>query len=329
MRALVTGGNGFLGGAIVSKLLEQGHQVRSIARRASPDLQKKGVEVVQGDIADLRATEKAVSECDVVFHVAAKAGVWGSWQEYYRSNVVGTENIINACRRSNVPKLVYTSSPSVVFGGSDLCGVDESIDYPTKYIAYYPETKAMAERAVIAANDKHLSTVSLRPHLIWGPGDQHLVPRIVERAAKKKLRIVGTGDYLVDSTYIDNAADAHILAAESLTPNAPHAGKSYFISNGEPMNVGELINKIVASAGLPPVTKHIPKRVAYVAGAISEVVYRALRINKEPLMTRFVAEQLATAHYFDISGAKRDFGYSPKISIEEGLVRLGRALRST
>jgi nucleoside-diphosphate-sugar epimerase len=323
MKALVTGANGFLGGAIARALLARGDQVKSLARSDSPVIRALGVETIRGDIGDAKTVRDAAEGCDVVFHVAAKAGVWGPANEYFQTNVVGTENVIEACRTHGITRLVHTSSPSVVFAGGDLRGVDESVPYPTKFLAEYPRTKAMAERAVMAANDAKLATVALRPHLIWGPGDQHLVPRIVARARAGKLRKVGSGAYAVDSTYIDNAADAHIAAADSLAPGAPHAGKAYFISNGEPLDVGVLIDRIVGAAGLPPVTRSVPVKVAYVAGWLSEIVFGAFRIEREPLMTRFVAEQLSTAHYFDIGGAKRDFGWSPKISIDEGMRRLG------
>ncbi|HEY4261518.1 MAG TPA: NAD-dependent epimerase/dehydratase family protein, partial [Schlesneria sp.] len=285
------------------------------------------------DVADAAAVLAAASDCDVVFHVAAKAGVWGTYESYHLANVVGTENVLSACRTHQIPKLVYTSSPSVVFSGSDEAGINESAPYPHSYLTHYPKTKAIAERGVLAANGERLanggllSTVALRPHLIWGPGDNHLVPRLIERARTGKLRRVGSGKNLVDTVYIDNAAEAHILAAQKLEPGSPVAGKAYFITNGEPVPLWDLINRMLACANLPPVKKHISANAAYMVGAILEAVYKITGRRDEPPMTRFVARQLATAHWFDISAARNDFGYAPAVTIDEGLKRLALWLR--
>lgn len=285
------------------------------------------MEQFHGDIAVAPAVDDAVADCDVVFHVAAKAGVWGVYDEYHRANVVGTENVIAACRKHGVSKLVYTSSPSVVFDGTDMEGVDESVSYPDHYHADYPKTKAMAEKAVLAANDGKLATVSLRPHLIWGPGDNHLVPRIIERGRAGKLRRIGKRANKVDAVYIDNAAEAHILAADKLAPNSPVAGKAYFITNDEPVVVWDFIDQILECAGLPPVKRTISPELAYFAGSALETVHGVLGIKSEPRMTRFVARELATAHWFDISAARRDFGYTPKVTMEAGLRRLRASLK--
>jgi len=325
MKALVTGGGGFLGGAIATKLVARGDEVRSFSRGPHADLESLGVEHIQGDLADSEAVSRAVRDSDVVFHVGAKAGVWGPYADYLATNVTGTENIIAACRREDVGKLVYTSTPSVVFGALDQEGVDESTPYPSSYETAYPETKAMAERKVLASNSPELATVALRPHLIWGPGDNHLVPRIVARGRAGKLRKIGRRPCLVDSIYIDNAADAHIRAFEKLTPQAACAGKPYFISNDEPMPVFDLINKILAAAGVSPVTRSIPVPVAVAVGWMMETAYGLFSITEEPPMTRFVAHQLATSHWFDISAARRDLGYVPSVTIDEGLERLKRS----
>jgi nucleoside-diphosphate-sugar epimerase len=325
MKALVTGGGGFLGGAVVRLLRQRGREVRSFTRSAYPWLDEFGVEQVYGDLADPAAVERAVTGVDVVYHVAARAGVWGRYADFYATNVTGTENVIAACKKHGVRKLVYTSTPSVVHGGGDLEGADESVPYPDHYEAPYPETKAKAERAVLAANGPDLATVALRPHLIWGPGDPHLVPRILARARAGKLRRVGTRPVKVDVTYIDNAADAHLLAGDRLDVGSPVAGKAYFISNGEPVDLWEFINRVLAAAGLPPVTKSVSVWKARLAGQVLEWVYRTLRLPGEPPMTRFVASQLSTSHWYDIAAARRDLGYSPGVSVEEGLRRLAEA----
>ena len=324
---LVTGGGGFLGGAIVRELLQEGYQVRSYSRSSYDSLHKLSIDQHLGDLADGERVSKAVKGCEMVFHCAAKAGVWGAATDYENTNVLGTKNIISACRVHQVERLVFTSSPSVVFGGKDQENLDETTPYPKKFLAHYPRTKAVAERLINMASGADLATVSLRPHLIWGPGDPHLVPRIIDRARAGRLRLVGGQDKLVDSVYVDNAARAHVLAARSLGPNSASAGRNYFITNGEPRTMADLLNGILAAAGLPPVTRRVSERVAYVAGSVLECTYRLVKAKKEPMMTRFVAKQLATAHWFDISAAKRDFGYAPEIKHDMGLHQLRKWLQ--
>jgi nucleoside-diphosphate-sugar epimerase len=326
MTALVTGGGGFLGGAVVRQLVARGAAVRSFSRQRYPALDSLGVEQHQGDLADAAAVARAVAGCEIVFHVAAKAGIWGPAAEYHAANVTGTRNVLGACRAHGVRRLVFTSSPSVVGAGHAIEGGDESLPYSRRYLAHYPRTKAEAERAVLAASGPDLAAVSLRPHLIWGPGDHHLIPRLLARARAGQLRQIGDGTNRVDVTYIDNAAAAHVLAGDRLAAGAPIAGKAYFVSQGAPVTLWPFINRILALAGLPPVTRRIPARLANAAGAVLEALYRLLGRRDEPRMTRFLALQLSTSHWFDISAARRDLGYEPTVSIEEGLRRLGTSL---
>lgn len=321
---LVTGGGGFLGGAIVRRLRRIGHHVTSFSRKFYPELYALKVHQIRGDIRDRIAVENALRGMDTVYHTAALPGIWGPYEDFFQINVVGTRNIVDGCRASKVPFLVYTSSPSVVFNGSDMEGVNESAPYPSSFSAGYPKTKAEAERLVGEAQGIGPLTMILRPHLIWGPGDNHLVPRILARA--KRLRIIGNGNNLVDTTYIDNAADAHLLAAQALEKFPELSGKIYFISNGEPLPIREILNGILAAGGHPPITKALSSRLARFAGSACESLYRALKIPTEPPMTRFVAEELSTAHWFDISAAKTDLGYVPEVTVREGLQRLKKWL---
>lgn len=327
MKALVTGGGGFLGGAIVRMLRGRGDSVRSFSRSAYSALDTIGVEQVRGDLGDPVAVSRAAAGCDIVFHVAAKAGVWGPWREYYQANVIGTQNVLAACKEHGIRRLVFTSSPSCTFAGVDQNGVNESEPYPTRFLAYYPHTKAIAEQAVRAANGPELATVALRPHLIWGPDDPHIIPRLIERARAGKLRRIGMQPKLVDTTYIDNAAVAHLLAADRLAVGSPISGGAYFISQGEPEPLWDFINRVLAVAGLPPITRSISPAFAYWAGAALEYGYTLLRIRREPTVTRFVARQLSTAHWFDLTAAKRDLGYVPGVSTEEGLRRMRESWR--
>ncbi len=322
MRALVTGAGGFLGKAIAKRLLSRGWTVRSLARGHYPELETLGVEIYRGDLAEKKTVVEAAETCDVVFHVAAKPGVWGPYEDYYRPNVLGTEHIVAACQQHKIRRLIYTSTPSVVHAGGDIEGLDESAPYAEHFATHYPKTKAIAEKLVLRTNSPELATVALRPHLIWGPEDNNLVPRIVQRARAGRLRLIGGGKKLIDAVYIDNAAEAHLLACDRLEPGAPCAGKAYFITQGEPLPLATLVNKILGAAGLPPVTRSVPPKVAYAVGAAMEFTYRTLNIQREPLMTRFVAEQLSTAHWYDISAAKRDLDYCPSISTDEGIAQL-------
>jgi nucleoside-diphosphate-sugar epimerase len=322
VKALVTGGGGFLGGAIVRRLVDRGWSIRTLQRGQYEHLDELGVEQLRGDIADAELVSRAVEGRDIVLHVAAKVEPWGAYQPFHRTNVVGTENVLQAMRRAGVPKLVFTSTPSVIHSGGDLAGVDESEPYPEHFEAAYPQTKAMAEMAVLAANDNELATVALRPRLIWGPEDTNLVPQLIARARAGQLRFVGDGSNLVDTIYIDNAVDAHLLAAEHLAPGAPCAGRPYFISNGEPLPMKKIINGILGAAGLPPEERSVPIRAALAAGAVFENLYKVFPNKSGPRMTRFVARNFATAHWFNISAARRDLGYEPRVSIDEGLARL-------
>jgi nucleoside-diphosphate-sugar epimerase len=322
MKVLVTGGGGFLGQAIVKQLLDRGDSVRSLTRHSYRALEELGVEQFLGSLVDAELVAEAAAGCDLVFHVAAKAGVWGPYDEYYQTNVVGTRNVIAACRKNHILKLVYTSSPSVVFDGNDMEGVDESVPYPQHYHAFYPQTKAAAERLVLASNDAGLATVALRPHLIWGPGDNHLVPRIIERGRRGALRRIGDKPCVVDTTYIDNAAAAHLLAAAHLAPGAACVGRAYFIANDEPIPLWEMVNRILAAGGVGPVKRSVSPRLAYAAGWTLEKLYGLLHLKSEPSLTRFTAREMSTAHWFDLSAAKTDLGYQPQVSIDEGLSRL-------
>lgn len=341
MHALVTGGGGFLGRYIVEALLARGDRVRSFGRGAYPEIEAAGVEVARGDLRDNSALTAACQNVDCVFHAAALPGISLNRDVFDAVNRVGTELLLAAASRSGVRRFVYTSSPSVVFAGEDQCGVDESAPYDFGWMeghrAFYSSSKAAAEQAVLAANSDDFRTCALRPHLIWGPRDTHLVPRLLARAQAGRLRRVGDGTNLVDITYVENAADAHVQAADALANDlsgaaaaeaTSPAGKAYFISQGEPVDCWRWIDEVLALVDVPPVTKAITSISAARVGAWCESVYQLLRLRGEPPMTRFLAAQLSTSHWFDISAAQRDFGYEPRVSTAEGMQRLGAWLRA-
>jgi nucleoside-diphosphate-sugar epimerase len=339
--ALVTGGTGFLGRHIVERLLAQGRAVTVLARRPAPDLETRGVRFVAADLADADAVRSACRGVETVFHVAAKVGVWGRGDDFFHANVLGTRAVLEGCRTHGVRRLVYTSTSSVVYNGHDLSGVDESLPLTIACPAAYPLTKAAAEREVLAANAPELRTIALWPHLIWGVGDPHLVPRIIERAKAGRLRIVGSGRNRVDLVHVHNAVDAHLMAELALsglpdpelkTQNSKPglrsaAGRAYFITNGEPVMLWDWINSLLHALGIPPVTKRQSLAAETALGAACETLWRALPLRGEPPMTRFIARELATDHWFDISAARRDLGYAPRVSMAEGMAELIAGLK--
>lgn len=317
-----------MGRAIIDQLLARGDQVRTFARGNYPDLSVRGVEVIQGDVASAEAVLRAVQGCEVVFHVAAKAGLWGRASDFFNANVLGTDNVIQACQRVGIARLVYTSSPSVVFDGRDMEGVDESVRYARKYHAHYPRTKALAEQRLLAANSNALATIALRPHLLWGPHDTQLTKSILARGRSGTLARIGDRNPLVDFTYVDNAAFAHLLAADKLAPGAPVSGKPFFVSQGEPVPLWTFVDRLLAADSLPPVRRTISPHMARAAGTMLELAYRVLPLRGEPRLTRFLVEELCTAHWFNIDAARRELGYAPLVSIEEGLRRLRASLET-
>ena len=325
-RVLITGGGGFLGQAIARRCLDRGYAVRVLGRSRLTDDFAAQVEFHRGDIADPKAVDAATLGCDHVFHVAAKAGVWGARADYVRTNVGGTKNVLAACRRHGVRALVHTSTPSVVFNGQPLRGVDESQPYGSGWLCDYAETKAQAEQLALAAAGADLKVCALRPHLIWGPGDTHLFPRVLARARAGRLRIVGDGENQVDVTHVDTAADAHLGALDALLAGRTN-GRAYFLSQGEPVKLWAFINRLLQGAGIAPVTSRIGLRTAYALGAGLEVAWRVGRFGGEPPMTRFVAVELAKDHWFDVSAARRDLGLKPAVDTWAELDRLAATFR--
>lgn len=335
MNTLVTGGSGFLGRALATALKARGDTVRVLCRRQDSALERLGIVSIPGDLRDPEACLRACTGAEVVFHTAARTGVWGPRREFFGINVEGTANLVEACRRAGVACLVYTSSPSVIIGSRDIEGGDESLPYPPHYLAAYPESKAAAERLVLAANGTGclaenrrpavapaLRTCALRPHLIWGPGDPHLVPRIVRAARAGRLPRIGLGNNRVDITFIDNAVQAHLLAAADLAGPARCAGKAYFVGDAEPVRLWDWIGGLLGRLGLPPIRRALPLRLAYGLAFGLEVAHRACPALGEPLLTRFTVCQLARSHWFSHRRAAEDFGYRPPVGPDEGLERL-------
>ena len=329
---LVTGGTGFLGSHLLRRLLAEGRKVTVVSRSARPELEARGVRVVTGALHDPAVCAEAVRGAVTVFHVAARVGVWGRHGDFYRDNVLATRELIRAAQAAGVARFVHTSTPSVVYNGLDLASADERLPLTTDCPSPYPTTKALAERETLGANGPGFRVCALRPHLIWGVGDPHLVPRILARARSGRLRVVGSGKNLVDMVHVENAADAHRLAVRALgAPGAspgPASGKAYFITNGEPVNLWDWVNDLLRALGEPPVTKCVSLGAALKVGAVCEAFWRLLPLKGEPPMTRFVAAELAKDHWFSIDAARRDLGYAPRVSMKDGTAELVAAMRA-
>lgn len=318
MKILVTGGGGFLGRHIVDRLLARGDAVTVLGRRDYPDLVARGVTCINGDIADYAAVKTVATGVDAIMHVASLAGIWGAYKTYYNTNVVGSENVLKAAKELGVAKVVYTSTPSVVHGGDGIDGGDESLPYPDHYLTPYAETKSIAEQLLLGANSPDLAVTAIRPHLIFGPGDTQLIPKLLARAKTGKLKQIGDGTNLIGVSYVENVADAHILALD----NVDSAGQVYFINEPKPVNCWQFINSLVRGAGLKEVTRRVPFGLAYNAGWLCEKIWAILGRQDDPPVTRFLATQLATSHWFKTDKAQQQLGWRPKYSLEEGVAKM-------
>lgn len=322
INALVTGGGGFVGMAILRRLIAQGFNVATFSRKLYPEHQKLGVQIFQGNISNIEALNKATKNIDVVFHTAAKVGIWGSYEQFFETNTKGTENLIKACRKNGVKKLIFTSSASVVFNGTDLENVDEKVDYPQNSVSHYTHTKALAEKLVLNANDNTLRTISLRPHLVWGPGDTQLIPKILERAKAGRMRRIGKKKFLMDHTYIDNLVDAQILAMEKLGLQPDISQKAFFITNGAPIPIWDFLNGIIEAHGMRAVEKTTSKITALTIAYMLEIIYSCFKSKKAPFITSFLVRELSTHHWFNISAARQLLDYVPAIDFNTGLKNL-------
>jgi nucleoside-diphosphate-sugar epimerase len=319
---LVTGASSLIGAGVATALLARGDDVVVQQRGRSESLGRLGVRQELGDIRDLDVVLAAAAGCDAIVHLAAKVGVVGGWEDYRSVNVDGTRNVLDAAQRSGVGRVVHVSSPSVAHGGEPIVGGGADAPVLGRRRAWYPESKAMAEIAALAVAGDELGVVAIRPHLVWGPGDTQLVGRIVERAATGRLALVGGGRALVDTTYIDNAVDALVAALDAVEPGARCSGQAYVVSNGEPRMIRELVEGICHAAGVPFEPRTVSLRVGRGLGAVVERAWPLLRRDDEPPLTQFLAEQLGTAHWFDQRPARDDLGWTPVVTIDEGLARL-------
>ena len=321
MKVLVTGTGSLLLGGIASELVRRGEDVVCLQRRPSAFIGHQNAQEVLADNCDAEAVVAAAHGCDAIIHGAARVGVVGSQKDFYDTNVLGTINILQATEQHNISRLVFVSTPSVAHTGDSLIGAPAGEAKIGRSRSYYAESKAIAERTVLNARNEHLAVVAVRPHLVWGPGDTQLVGRIVDRAASGRLAVIGTGNALVDSTYIDNAISAHIAALDALHIGSACDGKAYVVSNGEPRTVNELMRSMCESAGVPFEPRHVSLAMGIRLGSLIERLWPLMR-SSEPPLTRFVAEQLGTAHWFDQRAVQEDLGWTPHVSLDVGFHHL-------
>ena len=315
MRVVVTGATSLIGRAVVTRLHDQGDIVTVFQRRPSG----LGITEHLGDVADRSAIATAVAGAEAVVHLAGRVALTGSWSQFEETNIRGTQNVIDAAREAGVSRFVHVSSPSVAHSGRSLVGAPAGTADPDRARGHYAKSKAQAELIALAADSPGFAVVAIRPHLIWGPGDTQLVARIVGRARAGRLAIVGSGTALIDTTYIDNAADALIAALD----RAPAlGGRALVVTNGQPRPVRELLNRIVIAAGLRPPRIKVPYTVARTGGLAVERIWERRGREDDPPMTSFLAEQLGTAHWFDQRETRRALGWEPVVSLAEGFRRL-------
>ncbi|MGB3257359.1 MAG: NAD-dependent epimerase/dehydratase family protein [Ornithinimicrobium sp.] len=317
MRVLVTGASGMLGRAVADRLARRGDEVTVMQRRTAGGRHTEAL----GDITDPAAVHTAVAGSEAIVHLAAKVDVVGRWSDYAATNVDGTAHVIDAARAHGVRTLVHVSSPSVAHSGQSIVGEGAGPADPSVR-GHYARSKAMAEQLALAAHGQGLAVTAVRPHLVWGPGDTQLVGRIVDRARSGRLAMVGSGAALVDTTFVDNAADAIVAALDRIDDAG---GQPLVVTNGEPRPIGELVADICRACGAPPPRWHVPYPLAWGLGGLVEAVTTAshrlpgVPSITQPPLTRFLAGQLATAHWFDQRHTRDVLGWSPGVSIEQGL----------
>lgn len=315
MKVLVTGASGLLGRCTALALMSRGDEVTVLQRRPAGLPCRE----VRGDVADRALVRRAARGQQAVVHLAAKVDVVGPWRDYMHANVEGTRSVVEACHRESVPRLVHVSSPSVAHAGHALVGVGAEAAQPDSARGSYARSKALAEVEALAADGSDLAVLAVRPHLVWGPGDTQLVERIVARARAGRLPVLGSGAALIDTIYVDNAAEALVAAVDAV---AVAHGRALVVSNGEPRPVREVLTRLCLAARAPVPTRVVPAQAARLAGGLVDALWTVTRRRDTPPLTRFLAEQLTTAHWFDQRTTRALLSWTPSVSLDEGFDRL-------
>jgi len=322
VRVLVTGASGMLGRGVATALAARGDEVTTFQRRPAA---VPGAREVLGSVDDPSAVAAAAAGQDAVVHLAAKVSFAGDLADFERTNVDGTRLLLDAARDAGAGRFVFVSSPSVAHTGTSIVGDGAGPAEPQLARGSYARTKAAAELAALAADAPGFAVLAVRPHIVWGPGDTQLVQRVVDRAAAGRLPVLDAGAALIDTTYVDNAVNALVAALD----RAEHAhGEAFVVTNGEPRPVAELIAGMCRAAGVTPPAWSVPGTIARAAGAVVEKVWAVRPGADEPPMTRFLAEQLSTAHWFDQRRTREALGWRPEVSLDEGFARLAAHYRA-
>ncbi len=322
MKVLVTGGSSLIAAGVAETLHRRGDEVAVLQRRPSQVAERCGLSEYLGDVTDAATVARAVAGgVDVVVHAAARVGVVGTPAQFYETNVRGTLAVLEAAQDAGVGRFVFVSSPSVAHAGAAIAGAGADPANPRRAGSHYSKSKAQAEIDVLAADTPGFATIAIRPHLVWGPGDTQLVGRIVERAKDRRLALVGGGRALIDTTFIDNAVDALVASVDRA--EAGH-GEAFVVTNGEPRTVNELFERICRASHVTPPARSVPRPVAWAGGAVAEAVWSLTRRKDDPPMTRFLATQLGTAHWFDQARVREVLQWSPRVSLDEGFARLSQ-----
>jgi nucleoside-diphosphate-sugar epimerase len=319
LRAFVTGGSGFVGRNLIETLTAHGCQVRALARTdtAADTVRRLGAEVVSGDLSNVDAMRRGMADCQVVFHSAAHLGDWGNYEEFYRGNVTGTENVLKAALLARVPKFVHVGTEAVLVGGAPIVNVDETRPVPEEPIGLYPLTKAMAEQRVVAANSPELTTVIVRPRLIWGKGDTTLLPRFIEAMQQGKFMWINGGRYQTSTCHVANVCEGMILAAEH-----GRGGEVYYLTDGPPIEMRAFLTAMVRSQGVEPGNRSIPRSIALMMASLMEMIWQTFKLKGSPPVTITAIKLIGEEVTVNDDKARREIGYRSLVSREEGLAMM-------
>lgn len=311
-RVLVTGASGVLGSGVAQALVAAGAHVTVLQRSPSG---LPGVREIRGSVTNTADVAAAVDEVDAVVHIAAKVSVSGPLAEYEHVNVEGTRLLLEAAQRAGVQRWIQISSPSVAHSGDSIIGAGAQPADPSTARGHYAATKAAGELLALAADSPSFRVLALRPHLMWGPGDTQLTERIIERARQNRLPLLDGGTALVDTLFTVNAVEAIIAG---LTAVDRVHGEALVLTNGQPRPIGEMIRRIAVAGGAQEPTLDLPSGLAKAAGSLIETFWDADKRGDEPPITRFLAEQMSTAHWFDQRRTREVLQWEPRISLDEG-----------
>lgn len=318
MRMLVTGGTGFVGRKLAHRLLGSGHEVFAMGRNeiVGKRLEQAGITFLKIDLSDEAAVIAACEKIDYVFHCGAFSSPWGEYEQFYKSNVLGTMHVIQGCKIHGVKRLIHVSTPSIYFQYDDRIDVKEDDPLPEHFANHYAETKYLAEKEIDKAYREGLPVITIRPRAIFGPGDTAIIPRLIKVNEEKFIPLIHEGKARLDLTYVENVVDALLLCMNSPEETL---GEKYNISNGEQVQLKEILETLFQTLDMPLRYKKVPYGVAFRLAELLEWVSRTFQNNKEPLLTKYTVSVISKTQTLNIEKAKKELGYEPKISVNEGI----------